>query len=96
VSAEAGNGTALVSVAASQTAQTELPQQASRQAHHVDRHRIAPRPGHAARLTIARSVPSPVARSSTTQPDLELALALVLVLVLAAVGSSASRWRGVR
>ena len=53
VSAEGGNGAALVSVAATETVQAELSHRASRPAHRIARHRGGPHPAHAARLTIA-------------------------------------------
>jgi hypothetical protein len=93
VSAEAGHGASLVSVAAAQTVQTELTHRASPRGHHVDRHHRAPRPADAARLSTAGSgASSVVARSSTAQPDLVLAA----VLVLAALGFGVGRWREVR
>ncbi|MGH2892623.1 MAG: hypothetical protein ACRDPM_05050 [Solirubrobacteraceae bacterium] len=90
--AGAANGRALVSLATSQTIQTELMHGGLHRAQHVDRHGRAPRPGHAARNIIAGAGPSAVARTSTTQPDLDLAVALVL----AGLGFGVWRWRGVR
>jgi hypothetical protein len=93
VAAEAGHGASLVSVAASETVQTELAHRTARRAHHFDRHRRAPRPAHAARLRIAGSGGSSVmAGTSTAQPDLVLAA----VLVLAALGFGVWRRREVR
>ena len=96
VSAEAGNGEALVSVAATETVQSELTHRTSRPTHRIARHRGAPRPARAARLTFAGAGagagPAIVARTSAAVPDLELALALML----AAAGAGVWRWRGVR
>jgi hypothetical protein len=92
VSAEAGNGAAFASVAASRTIQTELAHRVSHPARHFPRHRSALRRAHAAPLAIAGAVSAAVARTSSAVPDLAFALALVL----AAVGFGAWRWRGVR
>ena len=96
VSAEGGNGAALVSVAATETVQAELSHRTSRAAHRIARHRGGPHPAHAARLTIAGTGagagPGILARTSSAVPDLELAVALVL----AAVGIGVWRRRGVR
>jgi hypothetical protein len=92
VSAEAGNGAAFASVAASRTVQTELAHRVSHRARHIPRHRSALRRPHAAALAIAGAGSAAAARTSSAVSDLALALALVL----AAVGFGAWRWRGVR
>ncbi len=93
VSAEAGHGASLASVAVSQTVQTELTRRASVRAHRVDRHHRAPRPPGTARLRTARSGGTSVmTRSSTAQPD----LLLTALLVLAALGFGVWRRREVR
>ncbi len=96
VSAQAGNGEALVSVAATEAAQSELTHGTSRPAHSIARHRGASRPARGARLTFAGpgagAGPGIVARTSAAVPDLEIALALML----AAAGAGVWRWRGVR
>jgi hypothetical protein len=92
VSAAAGNGTALVSVATSQIGQTDLRHRTLARAHHADRHRRALRPGRTAPIAIADPGPSAVAHTSTTLLALEFAVALVL----AAVAFAAWRGREVR
>jgi hypothetical protein len=75
VSAEAGNGAAFVSVAASQTVQSD---RASHPARRITRRQSAPRPAQAAPLTIAGAGPAAVAGTSPARPNLDLALALGL------------------
>jgi hypothetical protein len=90
VSALAGNGAALVSVAASRTVQTQLPSRALHAARHIGRRHRGPRRGHTALATMPVPGPTAVARTSAAQPSLELALALM------ALGLGVWRWRGVR
>jgi hypothetical protein len=92
VSAEADNGAAVASVAASRTVQIELAHRVSHRARHIPRHRSALRRAHAAPLAIAGAGSAAVARTASAVPGLALALALVL----AAMGFGAWRWRGVR
>jgi hypothetical protein len=88
VSVVAGNGAALLSVAASRAVQTQLP----RRARHIGRTHRMPRPVHAPQPTAPRSGSTVVARASTADPSPELALALVLM----AVAFGVWRWRRVR
>ncbi len=94
VSAQVGDGGAVVSVAASQTIQIELPHGTSRRAHHTARHWRAPQPAQAVPVTNAGAGASlgTIAQTSPARSNLDLALALVL----AALGSAVWRWRKVR
>jgi hypothetical protein len=92
VSVVAGNGTALVSVAASRAVQTQLPRRAWHGARHIGRRHPVPRPTHTPQAMAPGLGFTVVARASTADPSPELALVLVLV----AVASSVWRWRRVR
>jgi len=92
ISAATGNGTALVSVVASEAEQTEPAHHGSHRARQLGPRRGTPRPAHATPIALPRAGTGGVPRTVTAPPDLELLIAVVL----AALGLGAWRWRVVR